>query len=62
MRITLNFELQKEFTTFQQFPRPFFLMSNISSSFWMDPWRWIQELLNGYVVLYTLYQNSRIKK
>ena len=24
MRITLNFELQKEFTTFQQFPRPFF--------------------------------------
>ena len=62
MRITLNFELQKQFTTFQQFPGRFFLMSNISSSFWMDPWRWIQELLHGYVVLYTLYQNSRIKK
>ena len=28
----------------------------------MDPWRWIQELLHSYVVLCTLYQNSRIKK
>ena len=29
-------------------------MSNTSSSYEMEPWRWIQELLHDYIVLYTL--------